>query len=215
MPGPNALQLPDCPAGVARDALYPLNTQGINQYGQAASNNEGIKPTYRASVTGYAPYATAQDIIMLANPGASTITMRVTRINVCGKSTAASLQDIRLLKRSALNTGGTPTSLTVGPLDSTDVAGQGIATSYAAAPTSTGLVGEIDTFQLINALLASGGSAWPFEWAWGAYRGTKSVVLHPGECICLNCNGATIAGGLALGVSFEWTEETPLPGKSA
>ena len=210
MPSPNALQLTDCPAGVARDAVYPLNTQAINNVGQSAANNEGIKPCYRSVVASYAPYATATDIVQLLNPSGSTKTVRVTRVNICGASTAASMTRVALLKRSATDTGGTSTGATCVAMDSQDPACQATVLSWSVVPGALGtLVGSISSFQMLNAVITTGGSGWPDEQNFGAYRGTKPCVLHAGEALCVNLGGAAVAGGLVMDIEIEWTEETP------
>ena len=191
----------------------PTGSPTVNQYGQDNANNEGMKPTYRATLTAFGPYATPSDIVQLFNPAASTRTVRVSRVNVSGASTAASTNRILLIKRSATDTGGTSASVTMTPMDSVDPAPQATTLSWSAVPTGLGTAqGTIGSYVMNSPTLTAGGSAWIAEELFGAARGVKSCVLHAGEALCLNMNGAAVPSGLVLDIEIEWTEEIPPTG---
>src|SRR6266446_1798803 len=84
---------------------------------QLAGNSEGIKTTY-SSGGFYTPYAAATDIINIA--ASATKLVRVLRVEVSVIATVAGIINVQLLKRSTLDTLGTPTNPAKVPHQSTD-----------------------------------------------------------------------------------------------
>jgi hypothetical protein len=98
-------------------------------------------------------------------------------------------------------------------MDSFDPAPQATTLSWSVVPTGLGTAqGTIGSYVMNNPTLAAGGSAWIAEELFGAARGVKSCVLHAGEALCLDMNGAAVPAGLVLDIEIEWTEEIPPTG---
>jgi hypothetical protein len=191
--------------GQIRDGGGAPNILSINAQGQAAVDTEGRKATYSAAISAYAPYATAQDILTIS--GSATKVVRVTRVEVSGRATAANQLDVQVLVRSVGNTGGTPTALGAVPHDSTSSAATASVVTYGAAPGSGGLVGAVRAAQMNMSATGSGGAAVPQDWDFTT-RNVQALALRgTAQMVAINLNGATIPAGTALDLSIEWTEE--------
>lgn len=187
--------------------LTTIITSGLKIVGM---NGVGAgNPTYRATVTGYGGYATPTDLINIA--GSASKTVIVTGITLQIQSTAAALQTLYFIKRSTANTGGTPTSLTAIPLDSTNAAATAVLSTYAAAPTLGSAVGNVLILQAasvvataapagagLNNLVATSVSASDLR---------QGVVLRGvAESLSVNYNGGALTVGLAITAIIEWIE---------
>lgn len=170
------------------------------------ADNEPERPTYRACKYGMAPAGAVSDLVLLI--GASDKVIRLKQISIGGVATTATNVRIDLLKRSTVDTGGTPAVWTAVPCDSADPAASGIARDYAGGtPGALGtLVGAFDNIR-INLGPASAGSADRvyFQYTW---QNDKAIVLRSAaECIAINLAGATLPAGGAVDVQITWTEE--------
>lgn len=99
----------------------------IGTIGVASINTEGTKTTYSVGITGFTPAATATDFFNII--GSATKTVRVTRIAISGMATSGASIAISLVKRSAANTSGTPTTPTPVPHDANDAAATAVVSS--------------------------------------------------------------------------------------
>jgi hypothetical protein len=186
-------------------AANSLQVVSLDKTGAQMSNGEGRKPTYSAALIAYTPYATPQDVVGIV--GSASKQVRVLRFAVSGRAGAANQLDVQLVKRSAADTGGTPTALTAVSHDSNDAAATAAATSYGSAPAAGTLVGALRAQQINLSAAGSGGAAVPVEFDFGSVN-DKAIVLNSGsEGLYLNLNGATMPGGTVLNVFVEWSEE--------
>jgi hypothetical protein len=165
---------------------------------------DGTKATYCASIIGLAAAATATDIFTIT--GSATKTIRVTRIKATATQTTGLQQNIVLLKRSTANTGGTSTTPTVVPIDSTNAAGTAVVRAYTVNPTTGTLVGNIRAEKILvpaaGTLVANPGALWDF----GA-RPAQAVVLRGvAEVLAVNLNSTTMTGN-NWNIDIEWSEE--------
>ena len=176
-----------------------------DRYGAMSVNEDGTKPSYFAAVSGLTPVAGATDFISLANPVNSGKLLKVSHFSISGIATAAASFPISLIKRSTLDTGGTPTGLTAVSSDSSDIVAVGLVNTYAANPTLGTVVGTIqNTYISVGALALSGSNE--ENWMFGTSQ-AKMPVLRPGETLAMNFLGGTPAGGLVLAIDLAWTEE--------
>ena len=180
------------------DPLGPYRVRG--------ADNEPERPTYRACKYGMAPGGAVSDLVLLI--GATDKVIRLKQISIGGVATAATNVRIDLIKRSAVDTGGTPAAWTAVPADSQDPASSAIIRDYAGG-TPAGLGTAVGTFDNIRINLgpASAGSADRayFQYTW---QNDKAIVLRgASECIALNLAGAALPAGGAVDVQFTWTEE--------
>jgi len=179
----------------------------VTQYNTDASlvkTIDGVSKTYSASITGLVVAAAATDFFMIT--GSATKTIRITKIEVIGTATAAAATDILVIKRSTLNDGGTSTTLTSVPHDSSDSAATSIIKAYTVDPTSLGTsVGNIISHKLFLSTATTQPYAWKMLFG---DRASKAIVLRGAtQCLCLNYNGRTNAGN-AISISVEFIEDS-------
>ncbi len=188
-------------------ALTPAlaGAQATTKQGATYVDLEGLLPSYTAGfdVTGY---TTPTDLFCVN--GSATRVVKVRRITVTGQATSATQMDIVFLRRSTANTGGTPTSITLGYDDSLDPAPTATVTKYGAAPTLGAQFGGSVLDVQIN-FPAPGGGNPPLPAAWPpSSEGTKTLTLRgANEGVCWNWNGAAWPAGGDASITVEWTEE--------
>lgn len=173
---------------------------------------DSIKRTYGIAFTGLVAAAGATDIEQICGSASSLV--KVTRMRISGRATAAAGMDVQVIKRSAANTGGTinasaPWSgsfVTGFNYDTADAAPTALTATWTANPTLGTQVGVIDSAQVALSVAATtvGGAITNFDFG---NRPGKAVTLRgAAQCLSLNLNAQTFAGNL-LDVSIEWTEE--------
>jgi hypothetical protein len=180
----------------------------VDANGVSFINIEGTLPTYASTAGDYTPYTTATDMSVLQNPASSNTMLRVTQINVSGTAQSASTMDVYVYIRSALNTGGTSSALTVGKYDSNNPTAQGAPKSYSAAPTlnGTGVLIVADRVVLPGNNPAVGATI--LNYNFGIRGGAQAIHLRPGEQLSISNNGNAVPTGTNLYITFEWTEST-------
>lgn len=166
-------------------------------------NTEGTKATYGYANTAFAPVANATDFLVLT---AATKVVRLTRLVVSGISTSGATVDLQLVKRSALDTGGTSTSqaASIFPHDPSDNPTGSTLLLYTANPSGlgTGIVAESEKLNL--GVAGVGGRV---EWNF-TKRNSKALILRTSaQSLALNWNAGTVPGGTSISVILEWTEE--------
>lgn len=193
-------------------ATYPAlakNTaqfQQVDPAGAAISNSEGRIPTYSYASVAYSPYATATDILLIT--GSATKTVRIKRIGVSGRATAAANIDVAVFKHIVANTGGSPSALTAVKHDTTiNPAATAVVATITAAPTiDTGKV-LVRCQQSNLSAAGSGGAATPVEWHFGDVNDQALVLRGINEEIAINLGGGAVPGGTVLNLFVETSEE--------
>jgi len=181
-----------------------LQVPTLDTTGAQKSSNEGMKATYSAATAAYAPYANAADIVNIS--GSASKKVRVLRIAVSGRASAANQLDVTVTKRASANSGGSPTALIAVPHDSGDGAATAAVVAYSAAPTPGTPIGMIRAVQSNVSAAGSGGAATPVEFDFG-WCNDKTLVLNgAAENLSVGLNG-TVPAGTVLNVFIEWTEE--------
>lgn len=169
-------------------------------------NTPAKKATYSASIVALAPAASATDFVTLT--GSATATVRVTRAECSGITTANATATIEALVRSTANTVGTPAAMTAVPHDSNDAAASATVTAYTANPTTGTLVGIVRAAKITTGPAASATVVpAPVIWDFTA-PGQQEVVLRGiAQVFALNGAGASFSAGAALNCAVSWTEE--------
>lgn len=190
------------PASIAPVAADPALT---------VTQSPNAPATYSAIVTGLATAAAATDVLTIA--GSASKKIKVRYVSVSASTTTTALQDFRLLKRSAANTGGTSSVVSSTPYDSGDAAATATVTSYTANPTTLGAaVGSgIRSNRLSVGAVGAGSAAssqaaiiWDFTASAPAVK--PPTLNSASELVAVNFNGGTITGP-AVDISITWTEE--------
>lgn len=192
--------LPTVTTGQRVDSQADLNGRLI----VASAPLDSYKATYSSAATGLVPAVLPTDVVTIA--GSASKTVRITRISVTLTTTAGSGigLNILLIKRSALDTGGTSATQTNVPHDSSSAASGATIKSYTANPT--GLGAAVGTVRTIRYAVASSNSIIIAEWDFGN-RPSKAIVLRgTSENLAINANATSITGGI-MDVDIEWTEE--------
>lgn len=178
-----------------------------NQIGVVVSATAGaLQPTYSISATSYAAYATPTD--MLCVTGSATRVVRIISMTLQGSATAATKVTISYVKRSTANTGGTSSSLTPVPLDSTNAAPTATNALYSVAPTTgtaLGFVNMIDNIFTTSTQTPGATSTLNTSTMLSDFR--QPVVLRGvAESLCVNFAGAAWPAGGVATVIATWTE---------
>lgn len=164
------------------------------------------RTTYSAATVGLVAASSGTDLYTIAGVAGKTI--RITRICVSGRATAAASEDVVLVKRSTLDTGGTATVPTDVPNNSGSAAGGAVLAAYTANPTLGTGVGNIGVKQLFLGNLTTGapGAAACWTWTPGTDNAQEPSLVSATEQIAVNLNGVTNSGNLHE-VEIAWTEE--------
>lgn len=169
---------------------------------------EGRKATYSAvanSTTTATFTAASGDIAVL--PGSATKTIRVTRVEVTLSTTGtAAIETVSLIKRSAADTGGTSSAMTIVPHDANFSGASAAPLIYTATPTPGAAVGFIRVTQFNDQSASLPGAA-TWIWTFGDGRGGAGSIVLRGTAQELCINLAGVVATQTAAVSFEWTEE--------
>lgn len=188
--------------GYGRTATNAVKELLVGASGENLSTDHNTTKTSYSAASSFTMGLLSTDIFTLT--GSATKTIRVTRIQISATQSTASAANIFLVKRSTANTGGTATTLTAVPLDSTNVAATAVARSYTANPTTGTLVGNLRVNKLF--VSAASGSPGTLDWKFG--EGTQAIYLRGAtEVLSVNLNAATLMGN-SFNIFIEWTEET-------
>lgn len=180
-----------------------------SEYGLVVRNIPKVRETYSATAFGIVPAASATDVFTIT--GSESKTIYIHKIQVSGTRTAHAHNQVILLKRSTANSGGTSTTRTAVPHDSTNAAATATVTSYTANPTLGTLVGELASntlslpVQTPSNAQGNGGSVTPWLWEFTSI-GQPLVLRGTSQVLSINFNSVTITGG-NLNFSIEWSEE--------
>lgn len=168
------------------------------------------KATYMASTASFiTPAASTTDVFTLY--GSASKTVKILRIdfnNTCTTASGSFTDKIFLIKRSSAPTGGTATTLTAVPLDSSNAAATATnVKAFTANPTVGGTVGTLAQCALYGMISSQNNlpSANIFD---HKLTGQPIVLRGTAEGVAINFAGTAPAGGTPLlGVTFTWTEE--------
>jgi len=163
-----------------------------------------VKPTYSATLVGFAPVTLATDVFSLS--GSDTKIIRVRRIRFTATQTTTGSVPLAVIRRSAANTGGTPAAVTAVKNDTLSDAATAAALSYAGLPSALGAaVGALRSTRAIFAGLAgtvNGDVVFDF----GSDEAEQPTLRGAAQMLALNLGGAAALASAAIYATFEWTE---------
>lgn len=181
------------------------------QGGRAAlADNEPTRATYGYNVNGYAiPQTVPTDVITISNPVSSTKIVKLRQLVISALATSTITLPIQIVRRIALNTGGTSTTPSWNLFDTQNDTPVSVLNFYTVNPTLTDATNRpLDGGRLI----ASAGSGnnldrefWQFGWL-----NDQPPIIRPGELIALNFQGQSLQAGTTLDISIRISEE-PFP----
>jgi len=183
-----------------------------NSLGREVAPNS--KATFMASGT-FTPAATPTDLVTIFGSGTKTI--RVLKLEIGTTNTAAGSQQYFVVKRSAVNTGGTFVAATAVTKDSTDgTSATATVGHYTANPSALGTaVGTILTKRLASPVAVPASFAGVaidagHDFAQdspGNTPGKQLTLSGTGQGYAINFNGAALVAGQTHYYNVEWTEE--------
>lgn len=186
-----------------------INTQYENCIGVGVNSPLPIAQTggitYSIGIDSYTGYATPTDIVSII--GLATKKIKIFNIRVSGFATANNVVQVDLIKRSTVDTGGTPTSYVGVPLDSVFPIPTATVISYGSAPTlGTQIGGQLCACQVeIPAKAGVGG--YVLQWNFNVNGGSPLVLHGINEMVALNLLSTTLPSGGTLNITIEWIEE--------
>jgi hypothetical protein len=168
-----------------------------------AGNKLTSKPTYRFSQSTGTFAATFTDVWVIS--GSASKTVRVNLIVLCAAATAATNLETLVVKHSTANTGGTSSSLTSTPNDSSNAASTGTVLNYTANPTVGTVVG-VSGFRKLN--VGTVGNSGCLTWTFGPPGAGQPIVLRGiAQQLAVSFSGQAVPSGLAMTIEIETTEE--------
>lgn len=197
-------------APLANAQPFPSNCATTANCTQSWSQNgiQSFVNTYKVSLSNQLPAATATDILTIT--GSSTRTVRVTKIVLSGGATSAGSIQTAVIRRGALDTGGTPTFPNIAKRDLNNSAIAAIVTQYSTNPTvgntASAGTGTLDTCRLFLQT-ATGGSPDVCAFTYGINDDQLTVLRGSTDVLAVNLQGSTIPTGGTIDIDVEWTEE--------
>jgi hypothetical protein len=166
---------------------------------------DGVRPTYRAIITGLAAVTGCTDLVTITSNNASQI-VRVLRVEFSGTIATTALElDVLGIIRSSADLTGTSTSPTPIQFDANDPAATAVVKAYTANPGTLGTaVGTIrsDKAELVIAPAVPDRLVWDF-----GTRPGKAVTLRGiGQVFAVNLNAIAIGTATLIDCAIEWTE---------
>jgi hypothetical protein len=166
------------------------------------------KASYRASTGYFTTAASATDVAILN--GSASKTVKVTNIWLTqGGVTSGALSKYFVIKRSTANSGGTSTTATSVPLDSSNAAASVSGLKlYTANPTPGSTVGPIADDALYTGSSSGSLADAPRVLIYHADPFSQACVLRgTAEGLAVNFNGVTNPQSTSVSITYEWTEE--------
>lgn len=156
--------------------------------------------TYRSAIAAFGN-SSAGDVFCV-NGGTKLV--KVKSIRVTAVASQGISDDIQLIRRSAANTGGTPTAVSVIKSDTLNGAPTATVTAYATAPSTSGTAGSVGS-QVISITTTTGAVTSVAAVFNFAQFGDQALVLRgSAEGLCVNVPAT--AGG-QWSIDEEHTEE--------
>lgn len=169
------------------------------------ADNEPVRASYSGFVSNFVPAATPTDVFAIRCDGSRVI--RLKSIILTGTATSASNIIVNLVKRSTLNTGGTPSAVPAVKADTGDDTSTVVVETYAANPGALGtLVGVMHGCRL-NLAPAANGSIDRVAMQYSWLNEKPPMLVGPTEQLAINLGGAAWPAGGALDIDFVYTEE--------
>lgn len=192
-----------CASALAQPVPQTGVTWGYSPYGQ----------TYSAAFIGLAPAASATDVICIA--GSATKTIALQSIRLSGSAGTLVTLPITLVRRAAVNTGGTAAGTTANPANNVSKRDTGNAThtavpiAYTANPTITDSSPTyLDSQSLTLPVTSAGVATVPLYFDYNAGNSNLNqapLLKGAAQQLCLNFNAVSVSSGVLNG-SLTWTE---------
>lgn len=162
---------------------------------------DGNRATYSVSGVANTPATTPTDVVTLY--GSATKTIAIRRITFSGMATTAGSMDVVVTKRTAVNTAGTSSAVTIGKFNSNDGTATATPLLYTANPTGLG-AGVAILAKTCNFGVA--GAAGVVEWDFTGPNGKPIYLIGTAQGLAINLGGAAVPTGGTFGYTITWEE---------
>lgn len=159
-------------------------------------------PTYASAAIGIANTG-AGDIYCIA--GSATKVVKIKGIRVSATATSTIVIDANVVLRSALDTGGTSTAITVVPQDTSNPAATATVTSYSVSPTPGAAIGTLRSQKLAVGTAGNSANAGLALYQFSVYWDQPLILRGAAQNACINVSAA--GTGATFDVDHEHTEE--------
>ena len=177
----------------------------INQAGQASFDGEGLRPSYRACVSGLVVAGGATDIADLQVSSGKSVSLK--RVELNGYAASGLMVNVQIMKRSSFDTGGSSGLMTNVPLNTKNASSPTNAYSYSGDTGIGGITGILaENYVLFQ---TSGSPAVPYVWRFGDNYEQSAILQSsgtPGENIGIFLAGAPAINGGLVNACFEWID---------
>ena len=164
------------------------------------------KRTYSANVSELLAANSPTDIFAIT--GAANTKIEIIGISFSATKNNTGFIDLKIIKRSTANSGGTSTTLTNVPHDSADAASMATVRAYTANPTLGTAVGEIYSEKTLVPSATANSARGSSAISLASTLDSKPITLRSAsEVLAINLNGMT-AAGISIDASITWVEES-------
>lgn len=192
--------------GYTAGTIQPLSQDTNGNLRVLASIGDRVRPTTYSASSGPVTISTAATDVF-AIYGSATKTIKVTKIALTCYRQAANGEWFYLKRRSTANTGGTSSSRTKVPHDTSNAAATATVLSYTVNPTALGTeVGDIDVQRYGIPSASSVPADSEFVLFEAPDRIQALVLRGDTQWLTINLNGITISGNV-FSFNVTWTEE--------
>ena len=158
-------------------------------------------PTYTTANPNIAN-SNATDLWCIAGGIGKTIFVNFIHANAI--ASAAAVLNVTIVKRSTLDSGGTPTTETIVPLNSSNPTPVATVTSFIGSPSLGTAVGNVAAHKVQVATTSNANTMNDLVFTWGDIADQPLTLRGPSESACINVP-ATAGGSWA--VYAKWTEQ--------
>lgn len=172
--------------------------------------NRSQQATFIVNGVGYGGYATPEDLLTLTGSASKIVRLLSARLLV--HETTGTLRQVRFLRRSTANSGGTFTNPTPTTFDTTNAAATATVHLYTAAPTPGTLLGELGRQSVTTLVPTSVPGQFTFASIGGARIDSSDQFVQPvtlrgtSQVFAINWLGAALPAGFAAQWELIWTE---------
>lgn len=169
------------------------------------ADNEPMRGTYTAFVSGDVPATSATDILTIT--GSATKLIRIRSLIISGTATSASNIQLLFYRRTTANTGGTFTNPTLIRRDANDDAPTATLTLYSANPASLGTTLGVADGARLNVAPAANGSIDRVFLQYGWINDKAPVLRGVLDSFCIGLGGVGPPAGCNLDFNLCISEE--------
>lgn len=163
--------------------------------------------SYAATSAPVARAASATDMFVIN--GSASKTVKILKVFVSYSAAAFTINHFYLIKQSTAGSGGTSSTITACPLDSTNAAASAVVKDYTANRTAGTTVANINIGAQYGMAINGGGAGGSQFALFDADKFGQPIVLRgTSEGLAISNNGVTLAGTTPIaGFTVVWTEE--------